>query len=219
MCDEFGSVAWLFPRNATGSLDHPGRVAFQAVPTALTLVAWVALEIAPSRRSSRCATRTTSAILSLLSLAAIGAGVWRVFDILECEKVPDVGGWRLLAAVGAPLGGLVSVFIVSRRFPRISALACLGAAGSAVFVDWTLRRVASPLAAQPMAGVQHLWCILVICSLIPLGPKRTRAGRNTFKWPSFRRHTAPPPRKSEPPDLWNTTKKVDIVDTTWSWSS
>lgn len=173
--DDCGPLAILFPRNttATDPLGDPNAVVVQALPTAIVILVWIALERhrAPFTRSAQL----QGGLLGLVAATGLGILAWRIFDVLACEDVANAESWRMVAVMGAPVAGL-ALLLLGPRCARAGIVAALALAGGAVFADWAMRTwLPGTRATSPLAAVQHLWLLyaVVLISHLP----STRRGR------------------------------------------
>lgn len=84
-----GDIGALFPRDITGTLEEPGVIAVQCLPTASVVFVWLALELAKQRRKSSSFTLAIVYTSCILAFGAFGLLAWRTFDLFQCGVTVD----------------------------------------------------------------------------------------------------------------------------------
>ncbi|MEC7001831.1 MAG: hypothetical protein VXX04_08330, partial [Actinomycetota bacterium] len=195
----------IVPLNGTAvpELDRTELIVVQSIPTTLSVLVWIALELRRRRRATVACVRRVARLLTLVASATTALLAWRVLEQLACEDHAPGIAWRVLGATGSVATGAFLAFAVVERAPRLAVLLALALASGSVVADVGLRGwlVSATPAALPLVAVQQLWDTIAVLLLLWL-PARTsaRAPMSTKKVPpivvvdalSTRRPDAPP---------------------------
>lgn len=168
-----GPIGFLFPANTTGTLETPGQVTVQSIPTLLTFSLWLLFEILGTRRSPTRLLLLITDLLAFLQIVTLGLLTWRVFDIFACDNISAAESWRMLFVILVPVSaGVCSV--TSNRFTRISISLAILLASACVVADYFIRLELSKNAAQPIVASQQSFCFIATACLLRLKPRRRR---------------------------------------------
>ena len=177
------TLAAAFPVVLDGSpLATPDAFALRALPGALFLLAWFAVELRPRRLPA--AARRQGVALALLAPPALGVLAWHAFDLFACyPALAPLAAWRYVAVLGAPLLAL-GLLLLAGRAPRPGILLATAAAGGTVVADWAVRS-AAPVGA-PFAAAGHLF-LLVAAALLAYAPGAAAAPPRPCRCPRLLR--------------------------------
>lgn len=164
-----GSLSFMFPRDAMGSLEEPGSIVVQALPTVTTILFVVA--IVSRRRRTSPLLRTSTYVVGSASILALGVLSFRVFDLLACADT-GVEGWRAVGVTGLPLSALV-ILMCATRWPRAATVVALTCAGGTVASDWAVRTV-DPTVGQPFASIQHVYDLVALACVTRIHARSAR---------------------------------------------
>ena len=158
----------VFPGTLVRGRLDPGDAALRALPTAATLLLWLASEARASH--AKVVPRDVliaAQVVALLGVGAAAALTWRVFGLLACNgDVDDATSWGIVAVVGVAFVD-VALVLLGRRAARLVTLVFLLQAAGCVVAEWLLRGglVDSP-AAHPLPALQGLLCTVALILLL-----------------------------------------------------
>ena len=175
----------------------PELVALQALPTALTVIVWCSIECLRRRRGVTNSMKNVARVLSAVAVAASSLLTWRVVELLQCDGYGRDGVvWKILASALSIVAGILIVFPLASRAPRLAIALSLTVSSAVVVVDvgfrgwWIVTH-----AALPLVATQQLWNIVTVLLLLflpsrlaPIVPVRRR--QNTRNVGAFQNVTS-----------------------------
>lgn len=215
-----GSLSMLFPTAPPATLPtlaEPASLALRSLPTALVLGVWLLVERRAAPRASR-GWRIAVVGVGALTTVAQCILVWHVAAELDCDGVGGAAAWGVALVVASALFNSVMLCAVAACAARVAvAVFTLDSVG-AIIADWAVREgwiVPASRAAHSFTAIQHTACVLALCALNVVVPRRTRvaaAARTATK-------TTPAPKQLTVSDaLTRRTPQASPARVTSTWS-
>lgn len=166
----------------------PSNAIFQAAPTALAFLAWIAVDASRRRRAFSRADVSRSFAVGLLAAVAQAVLVWHAFDLLACDDAASFEPWKIIGSVGSLASSALLLVAIAPRAPRATMLTFGALAAGTVLADWSLRE-RGYRGAMPLVAVQQTYCLLLVTVLSRLPARRMLAPTVTPRDPLAKRST------------------------------